>query len=235
MAFHLLWVNVAKTIFILVAAGFVIKLTFYFLIVGKAMRDCSGLPAVWQRPDLSNCVSKWMADISEQVRMKRILWFDFQPFWNSYIIGLSLFDFLNITIFAKTCPLGFRLRTAAAQIWAALSSTPALPHSPGTVLTLCVQNAGLGKTLLRLWLQLKFVALLSKSLQSRRALADFSSSSVDVNDSLLLRTTLQWVGDWQLCFKKHRGGEGGFRTLWLQQNFCLSMQSDQASCGKSSQ
>lgn len=35
--------------------------------IGMATRYCSGNPAVWELPDLSNCVSKWMADISEQL------------------------------------------------------------------------------------------------------------------------------------------------------------------------
>ncbi|XP_068677449.1 uncharacterized protein [Montipora foliosa] len=35
--------------------------------VGMALRRCSGNPAVWNLPDLSDCVSKWMADIREQL------------------------------------------------------------------------------------------------------------------------------------------------------------------------
>jgi len=36
--------------------------------IGMASRNCSGNPAAWDVPDLSNCVSKWMADIAEQLK-----------------------------------------------------------------------------------------------------------------------------------------------------------------------
>ncbi|CAH3170094.1 unnamed protein product [Porites evermanni] len=35
--------------------------------LGTAMRLCSGNPAVWHLPDLSNCVSKWMYDIKKML------------------------------------------------------------------------------------------------------------------------------------------------------------------------
>ena len=38
-----------------------------------ASRYCSGNPVAWDVPDLSNCVSKWMADIAEQVCISLIL------------------------------------------------------------------------------------------------------------------------------------------------------------------
>ncbi|XP_068728395.1 uncharacterized protein [Montipora capricornis] len=40
--------------------------------VGMALRRCSGNPAVWNLPDLSDCVSKWMADIREQLNNSNV-------------------------------------------------------------------------------------------------------------------------------------------------------------------
>ena len=32
-----------------------------------ASRQCTGRPADWELPDLGDCVSKWMSDLSSQV------------------------------------------------------------------------------------------------------------------------------------------------------------------------
>ena len=38
-----------------------------------ALRRCTGTPAVWELPDLGDCVSKWMSDISKQVSQMILL------------------------------------------------------------------------------------------------------------------------------------------------------------------
>lgn len=35
--------------------------------LGVASRQCTGSPADWELPDLGDCVSNWMSDLSNQV------------------------------------------------------------------------------------------------------------------------------------------------------------------------